>query len=106
MHRGLQAACPDGLGAAVDTRSLHRIREIGKVLGLKNYKTDLNYKTDKLHWAQEIPQAEEKKKKEKENQRLGCVFVGGIIHTCPALPPLGSVCLQAQVWGLSEPNYS
>lgn len=76
MHRGLQAACPDGLGAAVDTRSLHRIREIGKVLGLKNYKTDLNYKTDKLHWAQEIPQAEEKKKKRKRKSEAWVCVCG------------------------------
>lgn len=34
------------------------------------------------------------------------MFVGSIIHACPALPLLGGVCLQAQVWGLSEPNYS
>lgn len=27
MDRGLHAACPDGLQAAVDTRSLHRIKE-------------------------------------------------------------------------------
>lgn len=83
MHRGLQAACPDRLGAAVDTRSLHRIREIGKVLGLKNYKTDLNYKTDKLHWAQEIPQAEEKKKKKKKIRGLG-VCLWEVLYT-PAL---------------------
>lgn len=94
MPRGLQAAGPDGLGAAVDTRSLIQDqREIEKVLGLKNYKTDLNYKTDKLHQAQEIPQAGGKKKKRKENQRLGCVFVGGIIHTCPPLPLLAGTGL-------------
>lgn len=34
------------------------------------------------------------------------MFVGSIIHACPALPLLGGVCLQAQVWGLSEPKYS
>lgn len=32
------------------------------------------------------------------------MFVGGVLHTCPALPLLGTVCLLAQLW--SEPNYA
>lgn len=102
MPRGLQAAGPDGLGAAVDTRSLIQDqREIEKVLGLKNYKTDLNYKTDKLHQAQEIPQAGGKKKREKKIRGLG-VCLWEVLYT----PALLFLCLQAQVWGLSEPNCS
>lgn len=89
MPRGLQAAGPDGLGAAVDTRSLIQDqREIEKVLGLKNYKTDLNYKTDKLHQAQEIPQAGGKKKEKRKSEAWVCVCGRYYTH----LPSSSSAC--------------